>query len=321
MAEGQQQDQSASNAKSKEQPIIIKKIKKGGHGHHGGAWKVAYADFVTAMMAFFIVMWIVSASESTKQSISAYFQDPGAFDFLSGKPTLPVDLGLTPTPGKNIGDEKGDGVGARDAEFQATLSPEQIDELAQKVTSYQMEQAMQDSVDAALRVEKTAQKIRKIFDELAEENPDFKELINSIEIQLFDDGLRIELIEDEDQVFFQVGSANLRKPAIEILKKLGVEIGKLPNQLEIEGHTDARGFGNGQGGYTNWELSSDRANASRRVLASYGLWEGQILRVTGYSDRMLRVPENPFDNSNRRITLFIRQIDTKKFLQNELAQE
>lgn len=315
MAEGNQQG-SQDNKKLKEQPIIIKKIVKGGHGHHGGAWKVAYADFVTAMMAFFIVMWIVSSSESTQESITAYFQDPGAFEFLSGKPTIPVDLGLTPSPGKNSGDDKGDGVGARDAQFEATLNPEQMDDLAQKVNDYQREEAFQDSVDAAMRVATTANDIRKVFDELAEENPDFTDLINSIEIQLFDDGLRIELIESEDDVFFQVGSANLKPEAVGILKKLAVEIGKLPNQLEIEGHTDSRGFGSGKGGYSNWELSTERANASRRVLDRYGLWEGQILRVTGYADRMLRIPENPFDKSNRRITLFVRQIDTGEFLSN-----
>lgn len=319
--EGEQQDQQASGSSGKkEQPIIVKKIKKGGHAPHGGAWKVAYADFVTAMMAFFIVMWIVSASESTKEAITAYFQDPGAFNFLTGKPTIPIDLGMTPQPGKDAGEERGQGPGEEHKKFTAYLSEEQMDQLVDKVTEKQIENAIRDSTAAALRVEETANKIRKVFDELAQENPEFNDLINSIEIQLFDDGLRIELIEDEEQVFFKVGSSELRKPAIAILKKLAFEIGKLPNQLEIEGHTDSRGFGNGRGGYTNWELSSDRANSSRRVMASSGLWEGQILRVTGYADRMLRIPENPFDKSNRRITLFVRQIDTEKFLKDEMEK-
>lgn len=295
----------------KEQPIIIKKVKKGGHGgHHGGAWKVAYADFVTAMMAFFIVMWILASSEEVKKAVAAYFDDPGAFSFVTGKRTIPVDLDLKPQPGKGKKDGEGKG------EFVISFNQEMRDSLVNKL----MEKAMEDSVSAAKRVENAGKELQKLFNEMVSQKPDLQKILDNIKIELTKDGLRIELMETSENVFFKVGSAQLTPQAIEILKVLGNEIGKLPNNVQIEGHTDSRKYAAGSN-YTNWELSSDRANAARRALLQSGLWDGQIIAVAGYADKKLRNPENPFDMSNRRVSILIKQITANQFLPETSSAE
>lgn len=297
-------DQQSGEQHSKEQPIIIKKVKKGGHhGGHGGAWKVAYADFVTAMMAFFIVMWILASSEDVKKAVVAYFQDPGAFSYITGKRTVPIDLNMQPKPGE--GNKEGKGKG----EFVISFNKEMRDSVVQKL----MEKAQEDSVQAAKRVEKTSEEVKKFLNELVAQKPELQKILENIKIEITKDGLRIELIEKSDNLFFAVGSAKLTPQAIDILKVLGQEIGKLPNNVVIEGHTDSRKYQAGAA-YTNWELSSDRANAARRALLQFGLWDGQISEVVGYADKKLRNPENPFDVTNRRISILIKQMSANQFL-------
>lgn len=295
----------------KEQPIIIKKIKKGGHGgHHGGAWKVAYADFVTAMMAFFIVMWILASSEEVKKQVVAYFDDPGAFNFITGKRTVPIDLDLKPQPGEGKKEGKGKG------EFVISFNQEMRDSLVQKL----MEKAQEDSVAAAKRVESVGKELQQMFQELVMQKPDLQKILENLKIEITKDGLRIELMETSENVFFKVGSSQLTPQAVEILKILGNEIGKLPNNVAIEGHTDSRKYLSGSS-YTNWELSSDRANAARRALLQSGLWDGQVIEVTGYADKKLRNPENPFDMSNRRVSILIKQISANQFLPEQSASD
>lgn len=288
----------------KEQPIIIKKIKKGGHGgHHGGAWKVAYADFVTAMMAFFIVMWILASSEEVKEQVSGYFQDPGAFNFVTGKRTIPIDLGLTPE--RNKGEGKDNGKEAFVIEFEKKTMD--------TIEAESLYKALADSALAAKRVEVIGEKIKEEIENQLTAKPELKDIISSIKIEMTHEGLRIELIESTESLFFEVGSSILRKEAIDILRKLALEIGKLPNDVEIEGHTDSRAF-KSKAIYSNWELSSDRANSARRLLESAGLWAGQAVKVTGFADRKLRNPGNPFDVSNRRVSILIKQLSTDQFM-------
>ncbi len=299
------EDQNSGQQK-KEEPIIIKKKKgHGGHGHHGGAWKVAYADFVTAMMAFFIVMWILASSQETRDSIDQYFNHPEQFDFFSGKP-LVVDLNLKPT-GSGKGDKEGDKDGTQP--FQISFDQETVDSVVAKL----QQQARADSAAAADRVDKIRQTLEEYIDEMVISKPDLEELLNSIKFEYTDEGLRVELIESSESMFFEVGSATLKPKAVEILRKLSGEIGKLLNDVEIEGHTDSRQYASSSG-YTNFELSSDRANAARRVLEQTGLWEGQIKMVTGYADRKLRNPDNPFDVSNRRVSILVRHFKSDDLL-------
>lgn len=297
----------------KEQPIIIKKIKKGGgHGHHGGAWKVAYADFVTAMMAFFIVMWILASSEKVKQNVSEYFNHPERFDIFTGEKKtgpLPVDIviGQNPSSSGELEEEqsKGNTIISFDKEMADTLY------------SKFLEKAKKDSVEATKKVEEIGNQLKYKFENLMTERPELKEILSSIKIEMTKEGLRIELIETTESLFFEVGSAKLRPDAINVLKQLAEEIGKLPNYVEIEGHTDSRSY-NTKTGYNNWDLSSDRALAARRILDLNGLWDGQIVKVTGFADKKLRNSANPFDASNRRISILIKQISANQFLPQKM---
>lgn len=301
MAEEEQQTR-------KEQPIIIKKKKgHGGHGHHGGAWKVAYADFVTAMMAFFIVMWILGQSDATKKSVESYFQDPGAFNFITGKKAIPVDLNLAPEGGNK--DAEGSGDSKEKHQFVFGFSPEMKDSIVSKLN----QQATQDSAKAAERVKGVAEELKKYIKQEMSNKPELKDILSSIKIEMTKEGLRVELIESQDALFFEIGSSVLSKKAKNVLIQLSKEIGKLPNNVELEGHTDSRAYGS-KSGYSNWELSADRANSARRLMENSGLWEEQIDRVTGYADKKLRNPENPFDLSNRRISILIKQMSSKTFL-------
>ncbi|MBK9246737.1 MAG: OmpA family protein [Ignavibacteria bacterium] len=280
-----------------EQPIIIKKRKKhAAHPHHGGAWKVAYADFVTAIMAFFLVMWIVGLSQSSKKSMAQYFKDPGVFSFKTGK-ALPIDLKMVK------------------ARYDGTKGENSRDNYTESgVTTMIVESKVPDSVAKQINVEskqdssRIKQLERNLSDQLknlAEGSPSLKNLLSSLKVELTNEGLRIEMVESKDNVFFEVGSAKLTNVALDVLKKIASEIGKIPNYVEIEGHTDSRPFGNGRG-YSNWELSGDRANSARRVLELSGLWEGQVVSVAGYADRKLRTTENPFDVSNRRVSILVK---------------
>ena len=233
------------------QPIIIKK--KGGHaGHHGGAWKVAYADFVTAMMALFIVLWLMNASPDVKKSVSIYFNDPSGLGKLTGSASA----------------------GSGDA---VSLSKDDMSKL-------------QEKIQAAMK-----------------KSPEFEKLKDHVRMTVTGEGLRIELIESAKGMFFLSGSGAPSELGIEMLKDLAKELGKLPNSLLIEGHTDAKPFGAGRE-YSNWELSADRANSARRVMEANGLKPGQVSQIRGYADQSLRNKKDPEDASNRRVTITIKYL-------------
>jgi chemotaxis protein MotB len=246
---------------AKAQPIIVIK-KKGGHGgHHGGAWKVAYADFVTAMMSLFIVLWLMAQNDPVKKAVAGYFNDPMGTGGL---------LGTTMS-----GTGQGTGAGAASA---ADQNQQKLQELKEK-----LEQEIQ---------------ARK----------DLEKLINQIEITITPEGLRIELIEDKNGTFYQSGSAQLSPSGQELLALLASELKTLPNQLLIEGHTDAAQYST-DANYSNWELSADRANSARRLLQQDGVRSDQVTQVRGFADQMLRVKNNPYDPSNRRITILVKNQD------------
>lgn len=297
----------------KEQPIIIKKIKKGGgHGHHGGAWKVAYADFVTAMMAFFIVMWILASSEEVKEKVSEYFNHPERFELFTGEKKtgpLPIDIII----GQSVNNSGEDGPNESKGSSFISFDSKMADTLFSKM----VEKAKMDSIEASKRVEQIGTQLQRKFENLMTERPELEEILSSIKIEMTKEGLRIELMETSESLFFEVGSAKLKSEAINVLKQLASEIGKLPNFVEIEGHTDSRPYTT-ETGYNNWDLSTDRALAARRLLDMNGLWEGQNVKVTGFADKNLRNPLNPFDASNRRISIIIKQISANQFLPNQM---
>lgn len=236
---------------AKTQPIIVIK-KTGGHGgHHGGAWKVAYADFVTAMMSLFIVLWLMGSSEKVKKAVAGYFNDP------KGTASL---LGTTMS---------GDGVAV------TTKVNDQMQKLKEKL-------------EEEIRAKKELEKLSK-----------------QIEITVTSEGLRVELIEDKNGTFYQSGSARLSDSGQELLGLLAAELKTLPNELLIEGHTDATQYST-DNNYSNWELSADRANSARRLLQDHGVRSDQVTQVRGYADQMLRVKNNPYDPSNRRISILVK---------------
>ncbi|MDX9789531.1 MAG: flagellar motor protein MotB [Candidatus Kapabacteria bacterium] len=298
----------AEDRHQKEQPIIIKKVKKGApHGHHGGAWKVAYADFVTAMMAFFIVMWILGSSDEVKQAVSDYFNHPFEYSILTGERktgSVPVDLNFADpsTKGNNDGSSK----------HIIKFDKETADTLFNRI----LQKAATDSSEAAKRVSQVRDVISNMIQNLKNSKPEMQQVIDNIKIEMSKEGLRIELVESTDNCFFEIGSARLSKQAEEILIILAEEIGKLPNYVELEGHTDARAY-KSNGAYTNWDLSTDRANSARKILQSYGFWDGQLNKVTGYADQKLKTPDNPFDNSNRRVSILVKHIAINQFLPKE----
>lgn len=246
-----------------EQPIIVKKIKKA-NGHHGGAWKVAYADFVTAMMALFIVLWILSAGDEVKQAVAGYFKDPVGFQSGGGKLIDPgTKLNLMD---ENILDEK---------DFKE-MQKQKFEEMRQE-----------------------------IMNKLSE-SESISMLVDQIKFELSDEGLRIELLESSNDVFFQLGSSELNQEAKEILLQVAQEINQLPNKVAVEGHTDVRPFNPGNEDYTNYELSADRANSARRILIDGGLSESKIDQIRGYAANRLRNPEDPYSIVNRRISIIIK---------------
>jgi chemotaxis protein MotB len=252
--------------------------KKGGHAAaHGGAWKVAYADLVTAMMAFFLLMWLLnSTSSNTKAGIAGMFQDPDFFNTEKGKAVLSEyakeKAGILPG-GKGMkapGDEGG----------------------APPVSEDTGEQEQQ-------RMEDTATAITKAFneDKLLEA---FKDQIS---FEFTDEGLRIQIQDKLAQVLFDSGSAQLKPYTLSILKEIAQELGKLPNHILIGGHTDSIHYPGKT--YTNWELSADRANSARRVLEASGVKPGQVQRVTGYADSVPLANHEPTDPQNRRISIVV----------------
>ena len=223
------------------QPIIIKKITKVSGGHHGGAWKVAYADFVTAMMALFIVLWILSASEETQDQIQAYFDDPGAFSFVTGKRAVATESGLKPIPGSILGDMVGDGGG--------NIEDNDIDSESQSIKQL-MNEAIRDSIEAAENLKSSAEELQEFIEGLISSNSGLSDFSESVKFTFTEDGLKIELVENNENLFFEVGSSKINPKGEKIIAMLAKEIGKLPNSVEIQGHTDSRKYGNSKS-YSN----------------------------------------------------------------------
>jgi chemotaxis protein MotB len=239
---------------AKTQPIIVIK-RNGGHaGHHGGAWKVAYADFVTALMALFIVLWLMSSSDQVKKAIAGYFNDPMGTGKLLGTTMSGTGETITAAASDNM-------------------------------------QKLKDKLEKQIQAQKELEKLSK-----------------QIQITVTTEGLRMELLEDKNGTFYQSGSAALSPSGQKLLALLAAELKTLPNALLIEGHTDATPYSTDTN-YGNWELSADRANSARRLLQQDGVRANQVTQVRGYADQLLRVPGDPYDPSNRRVSILVKNGD------------
>jgi chemotaxis protein MotB len=268
-------------------PIIIKRKKAGHAAHHGGAWKVAFADFMTAMMAFFLVMWIIGLSESTRKAIAGYFKQPGIFSFTTGK-AKPAKIEVAESQ------HAGDGSGANNTRASQDVV----------ISQSACQPSNEPSAAETHKIEAVKSEIQERLAKLATEHPEMKKLVGSIDMTVTREGLRIELSETKDVVYFDVGGARPNKAARDVLAAIAPQLAELGNDIVVEGHTDKRPYPGTA--YTNWELSADRANAARKLLVESGLNAKQLVSVTGYADMKLRNSDNAFDVSNRRVSIVVK---------------
>jgi chemotaxis protein MotB len=269
------------------QPIIIKRIKKGGHGKHGGAWKIAYADFVTAMMAFFLLMWLLgSTTEGDKKGIADFFNAPLKVSLMggtgSGDSSSVVHGG-----GADLSRSTGQ---VRDGDVPAK----------RKLLNLKALQAEQKRAELA-RLEALKQKV----EEALSASPKLAAMRSQIHLDMTRDGLRIQIMDEQNRPMFDIGSAVVKPYMRELLQEIGHVLSDVPNHITLEGHTDAQPYGGGDRGYSNWELSSDRANASRREIVAGGLPDDRMLLVEGMASSKLFVPEDPQSPLNRRISIIV----------------
>lgn len=275
--------------KEKAAPVpIIKKIKKHGHGHHGGSWKIAYADFVTAMMAFFLLMWLVaSLNKAQKAGISEYFKQP-----------LKVALFGGDSMGSRQINIKGGGPNVEESDGQVSASnkPLKNDQLAES-------KEITQSKDAEL---KKLEELKSQINLSIEQDPALAGLKQQLRMDVVSDGLRIQLIDNQNKPMFDVGSDKIN-PAIDpILANIAKLLNSVPNKITIQGHTDASPYHNPEElDYTNWELSSQRANAARRALIKAGMNEDKVMTVSGFSSTVLLDKKNPLNPENRRISIIV----------------
>ena len=275
-------------AEKKLQPIIIKRIKKSGHAVHGGAWKIAYADFVTAMMAFFLLMWLLgSTAKGELQGIAAYFSAPLKVA-MAGGDGAGNSSSVIPGGGNDLTKVHGQ-VRRSDSETEK--------ERRMSIDTARAERARQD----AARIKALQSKI----DAMITENPRLNEYKSQIRIDVTPDGLQIQIVDNQNRPMFDSGSALVKPYMRDILREIGAALGGVENRISLAGHTDSAPYGNSDRGYSNWELSADRANASRRELVSAGMPDAKLGRVVGLAASDLLEPDNPRAPANRRITITV----------------
>lgn len=266
-----------------QRPIVIKRIKKVAGGHHGGAWKIAYADFVTAMMAFFLLMWLLgSSTKSQLEGISEYFKTP---------------LKVAMMGGSSIGESnsvlKGGGT-------DLTRQHGEVKKGAIKDDDAQTKKIIRERAER-IKLEGLKQKI----EEAIENNPSLMKFANQLLLDITSDGLRIQIVDEQNRPMFALGRAELQPYTRTILREIGKMLNDVDNKISLSGHTDAKPFPSGDKGYSNWELSADRANASRRELVAGGMDTNKVLQVIGLSSAVLFDKDDPLNPINRRISIVV----------------
>lgn len=250
--------------------IIVKRVKKGEHAHHGGAWKIAYADFVTAMMAFFLMLWLLgSLSDAQKIGLSRFFSSPSAMVSQAGVNSSVLNFVGEPRP---------------ESEFDPAPPEEALSDEGVKIPLDELLLQLKQQI------------------ETSEAFQDYKE---QLQLDITIEGLRIQMMDDEARPMFDVGSARLKSYAAEMLRTIGATVAQVPNRVSVAGHTDSRTYSTGRTEYSNWELSADRANAARRALASRMARDVKFGRVVGLADSVPYDRENPMNAANRRISIVV----------------
>jgi chemotaxis protein MotB len=286
-------------AEESQRPIIVKRIKKGGHAKHGGAWKIAYADFVTAMMAFFLLMWLLgSVSKGDLKGISEYFNTPLRTALMGGSST---GEGQTVLPG-----------GGTDL----TASAGQVHK-GESEPRPRDERELEAEMEAreAVRLAELKEKIEKAI----EANPQLAPFRKQILVDLTPEGLRIQIVDEQNRPMFPTGSSSLAVYTRDLLREIGIILNDVPNRVSLAGHTDAATFGSGDRGFSNWELSADRANSARREMISAGMAESKGLRVVGLASAVGFPGAAPLDAVNRRISIIVLNRRTERAITAESA--
>ncbi|MFC0179403.1 flagellar motor protein MotB [Thorsellia kenyensis] len=298
-------------------PIIIKKKKGGGHGHHGGAWKIALADFMTAMMAFFLVMWLIAvASPQELTMIAEYFRTPLKVTVTGGKQSSSDDS-IIPGGGQDASQTEG--------VVRRTLSSSTQVKQNKEVNNEDFKRNIQDrgaSKNQKTEAEATIEQLRleKLQSDLQQAiriDPRLRELQPQLLIDLVDQGLRIQIVDSQNRPMFKRGSDVVEPYMRDILRALAPIINEVPNKISLAGHTDDYQFATGELFYSNWELSTDRANSSRRELMAGGLSTGKLLRIVGMADTMNLNPLNSSDPKNRRISIIILNKQAQESIERE----
>lgn len=284
-----------------QQPIIVKRIKKGGHGHHGGAWKIAYADFVTAMMAFFLLMWLLgSTTKGDLSGISDYFKTP-----------LKVAL----MGGSGAGDAtsliKGGGTDLTRKTGQVNQRVEGQKKTGVVVNEEEVEKMLMLQEGERLKL------LKQEIEEVIDKNQTLAQFRNQLLIDITTEGLRIQMVDEKNRPMFAIGSTNLQPYTREILREIGKVLNEVENRITISGHTDASPYSGGERGYSNWELAADRANTARRELLSGGMEEHRIARVIGLGSAVLLDPSDPFNPINRRVSIIVMNRRAEKAALND----
>ncbi|NDP57760.1 MAG: flagellar motor protein MotB [Oxalobacteraceae bacterium] len=272
-------------------PIIVKRIKKVAGGHHGGAWKIAYADFVTAMMAFFLLMWLLgSTAKGSLSGIAEYFQTP-----------LLVAMGGGSGSGDSSSVIQGGGqdLTRKDGQVKRgeTVAPKKTYNI--KASQADLEKALEKAEAGQLKA------LKGKIEAMIESNPTLNKFKNQLLLDITSEGLRIQIIDEQNRPMFASAKADLQPYTKEILREIGFALNDVPNKISLSGHTDASAYSSGEKGYSNWELSADRANASRKELIYGGMNESKVLRVVGLASAVLYDKENPYNPVNRRISIIV----------------
>ena len=277
------------------QPIIIKRVKKGGHAAHGGAWKIAYADFVTAMMAFFLLMWLLgSTTKGDLQGIAEYFASP-------------MKVAMQGGDGAGNSSSVIQGGGTDLARVYGQMKRSESD-ASKGHSSQQQKQTQSIEAQRAERARIDAQRIKELqgkLESVITQDMALKEYRSQIRIDVTPDGLQVQIVDDQNRPMFDSGSALVKTYMRAILRAIGGALGGVENHVSIAGHTDSTPYGNGDRGYSNWELSADRANASRRELVAGGMPDSKLVRVVGLASSDPLEPQDPRAASNRRITVTV----------------
>ncbi|MCB1900146.1 flagellar motor protein MotB [Cognatazoarcus halotolerans] len=290
-----------------QQPIVVKRIKKGGGGAHGGAWKIAYADFVTAMMAFFLLMWLLgSTAQGDLEGIAEFFQNPlkVAMEGGSGSgDSSSIIKGGGEDLTRSVGQVKrGDVEGNKSINLDAAKGgPDQLPDV-QPAQSPELE----DARKALERQERTRLiDLKGQIEAIIEASATLRQFKNQLLMDITPDGLRIQIVDEQSRPMFDQSSATLKPYTRELLQAIGRTLNRVPNSISLTGHTDATKYAGGEGGFSNWELSSNRANASRRELVAGGLAPEKVVRVVGLADTVPFDPADPAAPANRRIAIVV----------------